>query len=81
MDFRLRLPGAVYRQARDKAGDEASLAALLVAYLTAYAEGRTAQQRGGVASAARLTPEKRSARGRQAVAVRWDRVRAAQAED
>lgn len=66
MNFRLRLPGAIYRQARDRAGDDATLHDRLVAYVTAYATGHTAQQQGGSASAARLTPEARRERARRA---------------
>lgn len=75
MDFRLRLPGAIYRQARDKAGDDASLAALLVRYVTQYATGTTAQQRGGVVASAKLTTEERRARASAAATARWQRHR------
>lgn len=71
MDFRVRLPGAIYRQASEKAGDDASLARLVVAYVTAYATGTTPQQLGAAASNAGMTPEQRTERAKRAAAARW----------
>lgn len=41
MDWRLRLPGAMYRRASDRAGGERSLAALVLAWLTTYVQHGT----------------------------------------
>lgn len=76
MTYRLRLPGAVYRAARDRAGDDTALHDILLRYVTAYASGQTAQQRAGSTTASRATPEQRSARARAAVTARWDAHRA-----
>lgn len=71
MDFRVRLPGAVYRQARDRAGDDTALEQLIVAHVTAYAAGQTAQQRGGQARAQQMSRAERSASAKAAAIARW----------
>ena len=80
MDWRLRLPGALYRQARDKAGSDAQLATAVRDWLEDYATGQgqlledAAQQlgaSGGRASAEARTPEERSAKARAAAKARW----------
>lgn len=48
-----------------------SLDAVLRAYLTAYADGTTAQQAGGRARAERLSAEDRTAISRHAALARW----------
>lgn len=65
MEWRVRLPGAIYRRARDRAGSDAQLAALVRDYLETYVSGQTPAQplaaQGGRASAASLTAEERRA--------------------
>lgn len=70
MIFRLRLPGAIFRKARDRAGDEATLHDRLVGYVTQYAAGDTAQQRAGRLVSERMTPTERSDRARHAAMAR-----------
>lgn len=70
MIYRLRLPSALYRLAVARAGSPDALADLVRRYLTQYAAGDTAQQRGGTARAARLSPEQRSAIARRAALAR-----------
>lgn len=71
MDLRIRLPGAIARLARDKAGDEKALTALIVAYVTAYATGQTSQAAGGRARADSLTPARRREIAVVASRARW----------
>ena len=71
MTWRLRLPGALYRRAVERAGSDADLARLVAAYLTRYAEGQHAD--AARARSASLTPERRSEIARAAVATRWAR--------
>lgn len=70
MDWRLRLPSALYRRAVAKAGSDADLAALVRSWLARYLEP-SPQAVGGRARAARLTPEARSAIARQGAQARW----------
>lgn len=77
MDWRLRLPGALYRQARDRAGSDAALADRVREWLTGYVTGQpTAGQQlaaqGGHARAASLTTEQRRESARRAARARWD---------
>ena len=74
MDWRVRLPGAIYRQAVDRAGSDADLARLVVAYLTTYVDGTSAQSLGGRARAAALSDEERRAHARRMAAARWQRT-------
>ena len=60
MNWRIRLPGALYRLARDKAGSDAALADLVTRYLDAWVSGTTAQALGGKARAESITPERRT---------------------
>jgi hypothetical protein len=64
MDWRLRLPSALYRLALARAGSDKDLAHLVVDYLERYVTGTTEAQQtgasGGHARAASLTPERRS---------------------
>jgi hypothetical protein len=81
MDFRIRLPGNVYRYAKERAGGtDVLLRRKIEEWTQNYAHGQTAQQRGGRVSADRMTPEQRSDKMRTAVNVRWDAVRAAETE-
>lgn len=73
MDWRLRLPGALYRLALDKAGSPAALAALVVGWLTRYVDGSEPHRRAARARADSLTPERRSAIARQAAMARHRR--------
>lgn len=61
MDLRVRMPGAVYRMARDKAGDDKALLAQIVRFVTDYATGATMQAKGGRARAKALSSDERSA--------------------
>ena len=72
MDWRLRLPGALYRRARDLAGSDAALADRVRHYLTQYVDGTTPQALGGRASAARLSEDERREKARAAARARWD---------
>lgn len=80
MDWRIRLPGALVRRATAKAGSDADLAALVRCWLETYVDGTSPQALGGRATAARRTPEERSASARAAVLARWERQREAKAE-
>lgn len=80
MDWRLRLPGALYRRACEKAGSDADLARLVSQWLTTYVDGTSPQALGGRSTAARRTPEERSASARAAVQARWARHRAASSD-
>ena len=71
MNWRLRLPSVVYRLALSKAGDDASLAALVVKFIEDYAHGTTFQAKGGQARQASMTPEERTIQGRAAADARW----------
>lgn len=66
MDWRVRVPGAVYRLAVEKAGSDKALAEMVAGWIGQWASGQTAQQLGGRARAARMTPEERSAAARRA---------------
>lgn len=77
MDWRLRVPGGLYRRACEQAGSDADLAALVRTWLERYIDPvPTAQQLGGRASAARLTPAERQEKARRAVEARWTKHRA-----
>jgi len=72
MNWRIRLPGAVYRKAVDRAGSDASLADIARQWVSDYADEKpSAQQLGGRASQAALTPEQRSVRMKALVERRW----------
>lgn len=58
MDWRLRIPGGLYRHAREKAGSDADLAALVRSWLERYLD--PPQAVGGHARMTALTPERRS---------------------
>ncbi len=77
MDWRLRLPGALYRQAVDRAGSDRELSAVVRQWITDYVEGRSASQalasRGGVARRDRMTPEQRADAASRAAQARWHR--------
>lgn len=75
MNWRLRLNGALYRKAMDKAGDDKSLAELVTKWLTAYVEGTSPQAKGGKATAAAMTDEERTARASHAAKARWTKDR------
>lgn len=74
MNWRVRLPGALYRLALEKAGDDGALAELVTRWLDAYVRGQSEAQangaRGGKVAAERMTPEERRARGQKAVETR-----------
>ena len=74
MRWRLEISGALYRHARDKAGDDHALAVLVRTYLTQYVEGTSAQALGGHARAAQMTSEARSASARHAALSRHRRT-------
>jgi hypothetical protein len=68
----INVPGSVYRYAMERAGGTAYLLKRRIEeFVINYANGTTAQQRGGQAVAGRLTPEERTEKGRAAAAVRW----------
>lgn len=71
MDWRVRLPGALYRQCVERAGSDADLAALVRLWLTRYLD--PPQAAGGQARAARLTPERRADIARSAARARHRR--------
>lgn len=71
MDWRLRLPGALYRRAAEKAGSDADLARLVQSWLERYLD--PPQAAGGVARCASLTPERRSEIARAAALARHRR--------
>lgn len=64
MDWRLRVPSAVYRLAVNKAGSDRLLADLVRAWLDRYVAGVSPAaelgRKGGQARAEKLTPERRS---------------------
>lgn len=80
MDWRIRLPGGLYRQAVDKAGGDAQLAQVVRLWLERYTSAEPIGAAGGAARAASLTPERRREIARQAVATRWAKAKAAHAE-
>lgn len=72
MDWRLRIPGALYRRAAEKAGGQMPLATLVVQWLTDYVDPPlTLQQRAGQARQASMSTEERSEAGRAAARRRW----------
>lgn len=71
MDRRIRFPGAVWRLAAGKAGDDRALDAKIVAYVTQYATGTSGQAMGGRASMAGLTDEERREKAQRAARARW----------
>lgn len=71
MRWRVELPGAIYRQAREKAGDDKALTALVVQWLTTYASGDSIQAQGGRAAAAAMSQTARTARARAGGRARW----------
>lgn len=74
MDWRLRLPSALYRVAVDKAGSDALLAERVRTWLTRYVETDGSQQREAAqARAAALTPERRTEIARLAAQARHRR--------
>jgi hypothetical protein len=66
MDWRLRLPAALYRLAVDKAGSDKASAELVVGLIEAWVKGDTAQAKAGRARAASMPTEERSALATQA---------------
>jgi hypothetical protein len=60
MDWRLRLPGALYRRAAAKAGGPMPLAALVLGWLTRYVDGSEPHRRAAQIRAERLSPARRS---------------------
>lgn len=73
MDWRLRIPSAVYRRAADKAGSDADLAALVRVWLERYLD--PPQAIGAQARTATLTAERRSEIARIAAQARHGRQR------
>lgn len=73
MDWRIRLPGGLYRQAATKAGGDAQLAQRVRVWLERYAadERQQAGAKGGTTRAARMTPEALSDAARKAALARW----------
>ena len=68
------LTAEVVARAKQRARDAGtSIDAVLRGYLTSYADGATAQQRGGQARADALSPERRSEIARQAALARHRR--------
>ena len=64
MDWRLRIPGGLYRHAREKAGSDADLAALVRSWLERYLD--PPQAIGGRARMTTISPERRSEIARMA---------------
>ena len=73
MDWRLRVPSAIYRLAMARAGSDRALADLAVRWLTRYAQGETQHQQAAQARARSLSPERRSEIARQAALARHHR--------
>ena len=77
MTWRLRLPGALYRQATDRAGSDVALAELVRTWLFAYVTGQSPASAfaasGGRARAQALTSKARTAIARKAAQARWGR--------
>ena len=75
MRWRVEVPGALYRQARDRAGSDAQLADWVRAALAAYVAGQSPRQQlaaeAGRASAAKLSPDARRAKAQRAAHARW----------
>ena len=69
MDWRLRLPSALYRLAVERAGSDAALADVVRGYLERYV-GPSQQANAARARAASLTPERRSEIARLAARAR-----------
>ena len=69
----MRIPGGLYRRAVDRAtADGTTLDAMVRHWLERYVDPvPTAQQLGGRAAAAKLTPEARSERARALAQARW----------
>lgn len=66
------LDAATINRAKARARERGtSLDDVLRDYLTAYADGETAQQAGGRARAAAMTADERSAQARRAAEARW----------
>lgn len=82
MDYRCRLPGALYRRASQRATSEGvDLSTVIRRLLTQYTDGASGAAslgaRGGKASAAALSPDERAQRARHAAVTRWSRSRIA----
>lgn len=71
MDWRIRIPGGLYRQCVERAGSDADLALLVRGWLERYLD--PPQAAGGVARSARMTPERRSEIARAAALARHHR--------
>ena len=75
MNWHLRLPGALYRQACDRAGSDTALADRVRSWLNAYVAGQSPPSlfaaSGGHARAKALTPEARTAIAKTAARARW----------
>ena len=73
MDWRLRVPSAIYRLALARAGSDRALTELATRWLTRYAQGETQHQQAAIARARSLSPERRSEIARQAALARHHR--------
>jgi hypothetical protein len=74
MNIRITVPGNVYRYAKMRAGGtDHLLRRRIEEFVTNYANGNTAQQRGGKATAANLTADELSEKMRGVVTARWAR--------
>lgn len=75
MDWRVRIPGGLYRRAVDRATADGTTLDLMVRHwLERYVDPPpSAQSLGGHAAAARLTPEQRTARARASALARWSK--------
>jgi len=70
MDWRLRLPGGLYRRAAEKAGGDTQLAQRVRIFLERYTADQPQQAVAAAARAASLTPERRSEIARTAALAR-----------
>lgn len=77
MNWRVRVPGALYRQAVEAAGGDVKLQGHVVRWLDSYVLGRSEAQvtgaAGGRAAAAYMTAEQRHARAKKAARARQNR--------
>lgn len=81
MDWRLRVPGALYRRAVDRAGSDGELARRVRDYLTRYVADTLPHQIAARARANRLSPERRSEIARIAQRASVDARRARRPEE
>jgi hypothetical protein len=78
MDWRVRIPGWLYRRAVERAGSDLELARLVRDYLTHYADETLPGQVGGRARWADRSDDERRTHAQQMAAARWARDRPSQ---